>query len=107
MSRVYQVVCSPFRNPLPPMQRRAVKLMRSRPAALVARGLARAAGVRRPQADWQFLTTTTFDNSIAVLELDERAAKVTISRSGSSDDDGPLLEPLHVRVLAAAPPAAR
>jgi hypothetical protein len=106
VSRVYQVVCSPFRNPLPPMQRRVVKLMRSRAAALVARGLARTAGIRRPEADWQFLSSPTFDNSIAVLELDERSATVTISRS-ASDEEGPLFEELHVRELAAAPPEAR
>jgi hypothetical protein len=107
VSRVYQVVCSPFRNPLPPIQRRGVKLMRSRAAALVARGLARTAGIRRPEADWQFLSSATFDNSIAVLELDERAATVRISRSGSSDEEGPLFEELHARELAAAPPEAR
>ena len=89
VSPVYQVVCSPFRNPLGPKERRVVKLMRSRPAALLARGLARTAGVRRPQADWQFRSSVTFDNSIAVLDLDERAATVTISGSRSGDEGGP------------------
>jgi hypothetical protein len=98
-SRIYQVVCSPFRNPLGPAERRIVRLMRTRGAALAARWLARAAGLRRPEAHWQLLSEVTFDNSIAVLELNERAARVTISRSTSSDDDGPLLEPLHVGEL--------
>jgi hypothetical protein len=106
VSRVYQVVCSPFRNPLRPGQRRAVKLGRTRGAALVARGLARTAGVRRADADWEFLSSATFDNSIAVLELDERSATVRISRSAPGDD-GPEFEELHVRELAAARPRGR
>jgi hypothetical protein len=89
------------------MQRRAVAVMRSRAAALVSRGLARTAGIRRPRADWQFLSSVTYDNSIAVLELDERAATVRILRSGSSEEEGPIFEELHVRELAAAPPEAR
>jgi hypothetical protein len=98
-SRVYQVVCSPFRNPLGPKERRIVRLMRTRGAATVTRWLARAAGVGRPEADWRFLSSVTFDNSIAVMELDERAARVTLSRTTSSDDDGPVFEELHVAEL--------
>ena len=99
-SRVYQLVCSPFRNPLSLRERRAVRLTSTRGAAAIMRMLARMAGVRRPAADWRFLDGPTFDNSIAVLELDARAARVTISRSGPEDEDGPPLASLHTRVLS-------
>ncbi len=58
------------------------------------------AGVTRPAADWRFVSGPTFDNSIAVLELDERAARVTISRSGAVDEEGPMLAPIHRRALS-------
>jgi hypothetical protein len=100
-SRLHQIVCSPFRNPLSAGERRVVRLAATRAVGAVMRALARTAGVGRPAADWRFLSGPTFDNSIAVLELDERAARVTVSRSGSSDEDGPALAPLHNRVLSA------
>jgi hypothetical protein len=104
-SRVYQVVCSPFRNPLHPRQRRVIRAMRTRAAGLLLRGLARSAGVRRPGAAWRFLSGSTFMNSIAVLELEERAARVTISRSvADRDGDGPGLVPLHARELSPGDP---
>jgi hypothetical protein len=99
-SRVYQVVCSPFRNPLSPGERRVVRLSATRAVGAVMRALARTAGVGRAAADWRFLNGPTFDNSIAVLELDERAARLTVSRSGPEDEEGPPLAPLHTRVLS-------
>jgi hypothetical protein len=101
-SHVHQVVCSPFRNPLGPHQRRLVAATTTRAAELVTRGLARAAGVGPPPADWRLRDGPTFDNSVAMLELDERAARVTISRSGAEDEDGPVLTRLHHRELAPA-----
>ena len=44
-SRVHQVVCSPFRNPLGPAERRVVAVTKTRAAAVVVGGLARLAGV--------------------------------------------------------------
>jgi hypothetical protein len=99
-SRVHQVVCSPFRNPLDAREQRMVRAAASRAVGMVARALARMAGVRRPAADWRFVSGPTFDNSIAVLELDERAARVTVSRSGAEDEEGPMLAPIHRRVLS-------
>jgi len=100
VSRVYQVVCSPFRNPLAPREQRVIRLMRTRVMGLLMRGLARAAGVRRSDVRWRFLTEPTFDNSIALLQLDERAASVVIRRSEPEGDDGPPLTTLHEQQLA-------
>jgi hypothetical protein len=99
-SRVFQVVCSPFRNPLAPNERRVIKLFSTRAAGVACRALARAAGVRRPDVSWKLVTPITFDNSVAALELDERRATVTIRRSAPEGDDGGWpLELLHRRDL--------
>jgi hypothetical protein len=98
-SRVFQIVCSPFRNPLEPRERRAVKLFSTRGAGIVSRALARCAGVRRPDVRWELVSPVTFDNSIAVLELDERRAQLTIRRSAPENDEGWPLEQLYVRDL--------
>ncbi len=99
-SRVYQLVCSPFRHPLEPRERRVIKLLHTWFAARVLRLFARAAGVRAPDASWKVVEGPTFDNSIAVLDLDERSASVTISRSGGEEEDGPALRVLHTRKLS-------
>jgi hypothetical protein len=99
-SRVYQIVCSPFRHPLEPRERRSIRVLRTSLAERAARLLARTAGVRAPKASWRAVRGPTFDNSIAVLALDERAAQVTISRSGGEEDDGPALQQLHAQELS-------
>jgi PhoD-like phosphatase len=99
-SRVWQVVCSPFRNPLTTKERRVVRVMHTRALAGIAAGLARLAGVKRPTARWKLVSGPTFENSIAVLEIGERDARVTIRSSGTADDDGPLLALLHERELS-------
>jgi hypothetical protein len=98
-SRVFQIVCSPFRNPLKPRERRAVKLFNTQISRIACLALARSAGVRQADVSWQLVTPLTFDNSIAVLLLDERNAYVTIRRSAPEADDGWPLEALHERDL--------
>jgi hypothetical protein len=97
-SRVYQIVCSPFRHPLSPMERRAVHLTGSRAAGALLSRLARLARVPEVPVTWDFVQGPTFENSIGTLELDERAARLTISRSGE-DPSHPTLEPLHRMTL--------
>jgi hypothetical protein len=98
-SRVFQVVCSPFRNPLRPRERRTIRLLQRRAARAACRALARSAGIAPPDASWRIVTPVTFDNSIAALELDERRARVTIRRSAPETGAGWPLEPLHERDL--------
>jgi hypothetical protein len=99
-SRVYQAVCSPFRNPLSATERRIIKTTNTRLVCAIARNLARLAGVRPTGARWRTVAGPTFDNSIAMLQLDERAATLTICRSCPEDEDGPVLQVLHRRELA-------
>jgi phosphodiesterase/alkaline phosphatase D-like protein len=86
-SRVHQLVCSPYRNPLSAKQRRLVKLTGSRAAGMVFFPLARLAGVPRPSADWRRLQPTSFDNCLGEVLLDGRAASTTIYRSPREDED--------------------
>jgi hypothetical protein len=102
-SRVFQIVCSPFRNPLRPREQRVVRLLATHAATVACRALARSAGIRRPDVAWRIVTPVTFDNSVAALELDERRATVTIRRSAPDAEDGPPLEVIHEHELT--PPA--
>jgi len=99
-SRVFQIVCSPFRNPLSSTERRVVRLTGSRGAALLFSLLARLAHVPTPSADWSFVHKPTFDNSIGELALDRRAARVTLRRSAREGEDAERLHALHVTELA-------
>ena len=49
-SRIFQIVCSPFRNPLRGRERRTIRLLQTRAARAICRRLARAAGVAPPDA---------------------------------------------------------
>ena len=99
-SRVYQVVCSPFRNPLSPQQRRVVKATGSRRVGRLFSLLARACGVPRPSVSWRYVAGRTFDNSIGELSLDEQGATVTIYRALPDDAAGDQLEPLYTHTLS-------
>jgi hypothetical protein len=100
-SRVFQVVCSPFRNPLGDLQRRAVQLIGSNAAGTVLGRLARLAGVRPSRADWRLVRRPSFHNSIGELELDGRSARVTLYRSAREGEVRERLHRLDVTELAA------
>ena len=88
-SRINQVVCSPFRNPLKPSERRVVRATGSRAAAAVFGLLARVSGVPALTASWSFAASPTYQNSIGELSLDERSATVTLFQS-THDAEGSL-----------------
>jgi PhoD-like phosphatase len=92
-SAVYQAVCSPFRNPLDGHERTAIRAMSSRPAAVAARALARAAGVSSPEIRWRFLEREPwFDNQVATLELADGRARVVLEKTLRQEDgDHPAL----------------
>jgi hypothetical protein len=99
-SRVYQIVCSPFRNPLSAMQRRAVKMINSRPAVAVNRLLARLARVPSSRTDWRLIRQPSFHNSLGELRLDKRAANATLYRSADQGEDTEQLYELDTTDLA-------
>jgi phosphodiesterase/alkaline phosphatase D-like protein len=85
-TRIRQIVCSPFRNPLKVRERRVVRATGSRAAATIFSRLARLAGVQPVAVSWELSTPRTFENSIGQLELGAHDATVTLFRTGSHPD---------------------
>jgi hypothetical protein len=87
-SNVWQAVCSPFRNPLDKKERRAMRITKSAPGRVAARGLARLAGVRRPSIDWRIdKRGPWFDNQIATITIEGRRAKLVLEKTVPDGDD--------------------
>jgi hypothetical protein len=79
-SRVYQAVCSPFRNPLDANERRVIRFGASRFMARAGRLLARSAGVPAPRVAWRFTEEPYFDNVVGSLTLGPDSAHLVIER---------------------------
>jgi hypothetical protein len=90
-SRVHQIVCSPFRNPLSAKERVVVRASGSRIAEKIFFLLAKLAGVDPPSATWRRLRPATFDNALGELVLEGRAASATIWRSPYEGEDAERL----------------
>ena len=90
-SRVLQAVCSPVRNPLDTRERRVLRSAFSRPAARLARRMARAAGVEPAALSWVFASEPTFDNQVALLTLSGRGAQLRIEKTQPEDWAAPRL----------------
>src|SRR6478672_12019512 len=86
-SRVHQLVCSPYRNPLSPKERRIVGATGSRLGERIFGTLARLAGVPPPSASWRPLRAGSFENSLGELFLDGRSATATLRRSPQEGED--------------------
>jgi hypothetical protein len=99
-SKVWQAVCSPFRNPLDRHERAVVKLGASKPVELAARAIARTAGIRRPPISWKLVQSPTFDNQFATIEIDGREARMKIERTVPGDWENPKLDVTLDRRLA-------
>lgn len=99
-SAVVQAVCSPMRNPLDVRERRIMRAMHRRPAALVARALARAAGVPRPRLRWRLMAPATFDNHVGTLTLDGRGAHLAIECTRPEEWRAPQLHTSFERTIA-------
>jgi hypothetical protein len=99
-SALYQAVCSPFRNPLDAKERRVVRLALLRPMRLLARALARAAGIEAPEVSWRLAQKPTFDNQFATLELDGRKAVLRIEKTVPGDWRNPKIDTSLERRLA-------
>ncbi len=93
-SAVYQVVCSPIHNLLPPSLRRAQQLARSRAGEVAGRTLAAMARVRRPEIRWRITRGPWFDNMLSALEFDGRKARVRFERTAPDSAATPHLQPV-------------
>ena len=81
-SRVYQAVCSPFRNPLDRRERRIIRFGWSRPAKWLARALSRSARVEAAPIAWSAVHKAPwFDNQVATLRFEGRQAVLRLERT--------------------------
>jgi hypothetical protein len=90
-SHVYQLVCSPFRNPLSTTERRTLQATGSRVAAKAFAVLGKLARVEPPSTTWAPIRKPTFENALGELVLEGRAACATIRRSPREGEDPELL----------------
>jgi len=101
-SSVWQAVCSPFRNPLDSKERRVILACWTRPAGLVARALARRAGVSDPPVRWRLAHEKPwFNNQVAMLEFHGKRATFVLEKALSPDDGKgePVLERTFERAI--------
>ena len=99
-SRVWQAVCSPFRNPLARHERMVARMSASKPAERAMRWIARRAGVDEPAVTWSLVQKPTFDNQFATLQLKGRSAKMKIEKTIPGDWRNPKIEVTLERDLA-------
>ncbi|GAA4899195.1 phosphodiesterase/alkaline phosphatase D-like protein [Stackebrandtia albiflava] len=89
---VYQVVCSPIRNPLNMVMRVANAVAQTVVAGLLGRALALTAGVRKSRFGWRMSRGPWFSNSMATLEFDGEDTVVHWHTSGKNPNwDDPWL----------------
>jgi hypothetical protein len=101
-SSVWQAVCSPFRNPLDANERRVILGAWTRAAGVVARTLAKRAGVSDPPVQWRLAHEKPwFNNQVAMLELEGRRATFTLEKAIPPEDGKgePVLERVFVRPI--------
>ena len=86
-SRVHQLVSSPIRNALRPPESTAMRLAKSRIAAVLGRVLRRGAGRRRPSTSWKIDVGPVFANSLGELSFRSRSASLCILQACPHVDD--------------------
>jgi len=92
-SAVYQAVCSPFHQAMPPKMRYAQGLASSKASGLIGSAAAALAGARVPQIKWRITKGPWFDNMIAGLEFEGRVARLRFEQA-VTDGDAPGLSPV-------------
>jgi hypothetical protein len=80
-TKLYQAVCSPFRHSLAPPLELANKVAFTRATERVGALLARSAKLARPSISWTMKHGPFFENEVATLELQGRAAHLRLERT--------------------------
>jgi hypothetical protein len=94
-SRVHQMVSSPIRNVLRPKERLGLRLVMSRPAALLGRALRRSTRRPRTELRWSIDHGPVWGNSIGLLTFNGREARLDMEQSTPGDDDEPTIAIVH------------
>jgi hypothetical protein len=97
-SAVYQAVCSPFHQAMPPKMRYAQRLASSKASGLIGSAAAALAGARVPQIKWRITKGPWFDNMIATLTYAGSKAVVrfdqAVTDQAVTDQAAPRLTPV-------------
>jgi hypothetical protein len=96
---VWEAVCSPFHQWVPPSQERALRLGGTAWGGWFGTAVARLAGVRRPRIRWRITQGPWFANMLAVLEYDNAKAAIRFDRAVPDESGAPRLEPAHTASL--------
>lgn len=97
---VWQCVCSAYRKDLAPHEKAAMKVGNSRVGELIARLLARSAGVPRPRVGWRVVHEPSYENQVATLRLEPGRASVRVETTAGADWRTPTLETVFDQRLA-------
>jgi hypothetical protein len=89
-SAVYQAVCSPFHQAMPPTMRTAQGLASTKVSGLLGAAAAALAGARAPRLTWRITQGPWFDNMIATLTYTGPKAVVRFDQA-VTERDGPRL----------------
>jgi hypothetical protein len=95
-TRVYQLVMSPFRNPLEAGIRAVTRLFNRPTAARVCHALARHAGVTEPNIRWSIDKGPWFSNGVMTVVLEGRRAFLEVDRAVSRGGRQMLVRRLQV-----------
>jgi hypothetical protein len=90
-SAVYEAVCSPFHQAMSPTMRNAQRLASTTVSGLIGAAVATLAGARVPKIKWRITEGPWFENMIAFLEFDGRAARVRFDRATMDASGAPPL----------------
>ncbi len=99
-SAVYQATCSPMRNPLNESEKRMIRIGISRFGHALGRAVARAAGVEDPPIRWRFCEGPLFNNQVATLKIDGRAATMRLDKTKPPEGGEYELERVFDHTLA-------
>jgi hypothetical protein len=91
-SAVYEAVCSPFHQAMPPKMVTAQKIASSRLGGLIGTAISSLAGAHIPKMRWRVTEGPWFENMIAVLEYTGSTARVRFDRARSDAAGAPRLE---------------
>jgi hypothetical protein len=90
-SAVYQAVCSPFHQAMPPKLRHAQRLASGKISGLLGTAAATLARAHVPQLTWRITEGPWFQNMIATLEYRAARATVRFDRATAGQDGTPCL----------------
>jgi hypothetical protein len=100
---VWQAVCSGYRKSLPPRERLVMRFGNSRVAGVLARALARTAGVvPSREVGWRLVEDPCYHNQVGTLELGPGRARLRVQTTDGADWREPRLRTVFEHELASA-----